>query len=300
MIFSFFLFRLFSEDFTITQFNRRPPFRDSRDSGPRINDRIRVTPIRLLDQDGQMVGIVELEEAKRLASLAGLDLVEIAADSRPPVVRIMDFGKFKYEQAKKEKQNKTKSKAGEMKEVRLGRSMKIDPHDVAIRVNQAREFLMEGYRVVFVQNFRGRELAYRNKGDQRMEEIAQALSDIGRVELTPRLNGKRMSMIMVPDRSKVDSAKKKTSAQKLPKDPAAKAASEKASREKTVSEKAVSEMAVSEMAVSEKAVSEKVAAEKSATGMTPTVKKAKKTAIVEVPISASAEASASTASTTKP
>ncbi|MDA1262799.1 MAG: translation initiation factor IF-3 [Planctomycetota bacterium] len=300
MNFSFFLFRLFSEDFTITQFNRRPPFRDSRDSGPRINDRIRVTPIRLLDQDGQMVGIVELEEAKRLASLAGLDLVEIAADSRPPVVRIMDFGKFKYEQAKKEKQNKTKSKAGEMKEVRLGRSMKIDPHDVAIRVNQAREFLMEGYRVVFVQNFRGRELTYRNKGDQRMEEIAQALSDIGRVELTPRLNGKRMSMIMVPDRSKVDSAKKKTSAQKLPKDPAAKAASEKAGREKAVSEKSVSEMAVSEMAVSEKAVSEKVAAEKSATGMTPTVKKAKKTAIVEVPISASAEAPASTASTTKP
>lgn len=157
-----------------------------------------------------MVGVVELEEAKRLASLAGLDLVEIAADSRPPVVRIMDFGKFKYEQAKKEKQGKTKSKAGEMKEVRLGRSMKIDPHDVAIRVAQARGFLMEGYRVVFVQNFRGRELAYRNKGDQRMEEIAQTLADIGRVEMTPRLNGKRMSMIMVPDRSKIDSAKKKT------------------------------------------------------------------------------------------
>ncbi len=157
-----------------------------------------------------MVGVVELEEAKRLASLAALDLVEIAADSRPPVVRIMDFGKYKYEQAKKEKQGKTKSKAGEMKEVRLGRSMKIDPHDVAIRVNQAREFLMEGYRVVFVQNFRGRELAYRNKGDQRMEEIAQQLSDIGRVEMTPRLNGKRMSMIMVPDRAKVEAAKKKS------------------------------------------------------------------------------------------
>jgi len=188
-----------------------------------------------------MVGIVELEEAKRLASLAGLDLVEIAADSRPPVVRIMDFGKFKYEQAKKEKQNKTKSKAGEMKEVRLGRSMKIDPHDVAIRVNQAREFLMEGYRVVFVQNFRGRELAYRNKGDQRMEEIAQALSDIGRVELTPRLNGKRMSMIMVPDRTKIDSAKKKSGGTaKPPKDPA-KAASEKAGGEKAGGEKTAGE-----------------------------------------------------------
>lgn len=208
-----------------------------------------------------MVGIVELEEAKRLASLAGLDLVEIAADSRPPVVRIMDFGKFKYEQAKKEKQNKTKSKAGEMKEVRLGRSMKIDPHDVAIRVNQAREFLMEGYRVVFVQNFRGRELAYRNKGDQRMEEIAQALSDIGRVELTPRLNGKRMSMIMVPDRSKIDSVKKKTGgASKPPKDPAAKAASEKAAGES----------------------------------------KSKKALIVEVPASAISEVSAINASTSQP
>ena len=213
-----------------------------------------------------MVGIVELEEAKRLASLAGLDLVEIAADSRPPVVRIMDFGKFKYEQAKKEKQNKTKSKAGEMKEVRLGRSMKIDPHDVAIRVNQAREFLMEGYRVVFVQNFRGRELAYRNKGDQRMEEIAQALSDIGRVELTPRLNGKRMSMIMVPDRSKIDSVKKKTGgAAKPPKDPAAKAASEKVASEKTAGES-----------------------------------KTKKAAIVEVPASAISEVSAINGSTSQP
>ncbi len=199
-----------AEEFTLSQFNRRPPFRDSRDSGPRINDRIRITPLRLIDQDGTMIGVVELEEAKRRAADAGLDLVEIAADSKPPVVRIMDFGKFKYEQAKKDKQQKTKSKAGEMKEVRLGRSMKIDPHDVEIRVNQARQFLMEGYRVVFVQNFRGRELAYKSKGDQRMAEIAEVLADIGRVELAPRMNGKRMSMILVPDRAKIDSIKKKT------------------------------------------------------------------------------------------
>ncbi|MBM4101609.1 MAG: translation initiation factor IF-3 [Phycisphaerae bacterium] len=193
----------------ITQFNRRPPFRDSRDYGPRINDRIRVTPLRLIDQRGTMIGVVELEEAKRLAAEAGLDLVEIAADSRPPVVRIMDFGKYKYEQAKKEKSSKTKSKAGEMKEVRLGRSMKIDPHDVGIRVAQARDFLIEGYRVVFVQNFRGRELAFSAKGTQRMGEIAQELSDVGRVEMTPRLAGKRMSMIMVPDRAKIDALKHK-------------------------------------------------------------------------------------------
>jgi translation initiation factor IF-3 len=156
-----------------------------------------------------MVGVVELEEAKMRAAQAGLDLVEISPEARPPVVRIMDFGKFKYEQSKKEKQSKTKSKAGEMKEVRLGRSMKIDPHDVEIRVNQARQFLMDGYRVVFVQNFRGRELAYKDKGDQRMAQIAQSLADIGRVELAPRLNGKRMSMILVPDRARIDSVRTK-------------------------------------------------------------------------------------------
>ena len=171
-----------------------------------------------------MVGIVELDEAKQRAAQAGLDLVEISPDARPPVVRIMDFGKFKYEQAKKEKQSKTKSKAGEMKEVRLGRSMKIDPHDVEIRVNQARQFLMEGYRVIFVQNFRGRELAYKGRGDKRMDEIATALADIGRVELAPRLNGKRMSMILVPDRAKVDAKKHKTgqaAGHAAPKPPAA-------------------------------------------------------------------------------
>lgn len=169
-----------------------------------------------------MIGVVELEEAKRRAAEVGLDLVEIAADSKPPVVRVMDFGKFKYELAKKEKHQKTKSKAGEMKEVRLGRSMKIDPHDVEIRVNQARQFLMEGYRVVFVQNFRGRELAYRSKGDERMGEIAKQLADIGRVEMTPRLNGKRMSMILVPDRAKIESAKQKGGAPKTSKESPAK------------------------------------------------------------------------------
>jgi len=179
-----------------------------------------------------MIGVVELEEAKRLAAEAGLDLVEIAADSRPPVVRIMDFCKYKYEQRKKEKSSKTKSNAGEMKEVRLVRSMKIDPHDVAIRVAQARDFLIEGYRVVFVQNFRGRELAFSSKGTQRMSEIAQELGDVGRVEMTPRLAGKRMSMIMVPDRAKIDALKHKRGSNaggKLPPKPPAEASPKRVS-----------------------------------------------------------------------
>lgn len=177
--------------------------------GPRINDRIRITPIRLIDQTGEMIGIVETDDARRRAQDLGLDLVEIAPDVRPPVCRIMDFGKYKYETAKKEKASKSRSKTSELKEVRLGRSMKIDPHDVEIRINQARRFLLEGHKVQIVQNFRGRELAHKSRGDARMEDVAQRLSDLGRVELAPRLNGKRMSMIISPDRPKIEAYRRK-------------------------------------------------------------------------------------------
>ncbi|MBL9148087.1 MAG: translation initiation factor IF-3 [Phycisphaerae bacterium] len=172
--------------------------------GPRVNDRIRITPIRLIDENGEMVGIVETDDARRRAMELGLDLVEIAADVRPPVCRIMDFGKFKYEESKKNKANKAKSKASEMKEVRLGRSMKIDPHDIAIRVAQARRFLIEGHKVQIVQNFKGREVAHKDRGDVRMRNIIQELSDLGRVELTPRMNGRRLTMIIGPDKQKVE------------------------------------------------------------------------------------------------
>jgi len=161
-----------------------------------------------------MVGIVETDDARRRAQDLGLDLVEIAPDVRPPVCRIMDFGKYKYETAKKEKASKSRTKTSELKEVRLGRSMKIDPHDVEIRVQQARRFLLEGHKVQIVQNFRGRELAHKSRGDARMEDIAQRLSDLGRVELAPRLNGKRMSMIINPDKPKVEAYKRKEAASK--------------------------------------------------------------------------------------
>ncbi len=163
-----------------------------------------------------MLGVVELDEAKRRAYDSGLDLVEISPDSRPPVCKIMDFGKFKYEQSKKEKANKAKSKASEMKEVRLGRSMKIDPHDVGIRVAQARRFLIEGHRVQIIQNFRGREMAFRSKGDDRMYDIIQRLSDLAKVEVPPRLNGRRMGMILVPEKQKIEAYKKKMIAEGKP------------------------------------------------------------------------------------
>lgn len=135
--------------------------------------------------------------------------MEISPTARPPVCRILDFGKWKYEQSKKDKANKAKTKTAELKEVRLGRSMKIDPHDVGIRVLQARRFLLEGHKVQIVQNFRGREIAHRSKGDERMRDIVERLSDLGKVEMPPRMAGRRMSMVFAPDKAKVEAFKKR-------------------------------------------------------------------------------------------
>ena len=148
-----------------------------------------------------MVGVVETDDARRKAHELGLDLVEVAPDVRPPVCRIMDFGKYKYEQSKKDRANKTKPT--ELKEVRLGRSMKIDPHDIEIRMKQARRFLMEGHKVQIVQNFRGREMAHRERGSERMRDIFEQLEDIAKMELAPRMAGRRMTMVVCPDRQKV-------------------------------------------------------------------------------------------------
>jgi translation initiation factor IF-3 len=182
--------------------------------GPRINERIRISPVRLIDENNEMIGVIDTSEALRRAQEAGLDLVEIAATSSPPVCRIMDFGKYKYEQSKKDKANKAKSKSAELKEVRLGRSMKIDPHDVEIRLQQARRFLLEGDKVQIVQNFRGREMSHKDRGDTRMQEIIERLSDIAKVEVPPRMAGRRMTMIFAPDRAKIDQLKRRSGVSK--------------------------------------------------------------------------------------
>jgi translation initiation factor IF-3 len=177
-----------------------------------VNERIRISPVRLIDDQDRMVGIIETHEALRMAREAGLDLVEVAADSKPPVCRILDFGKWKYEQARKDKATKARSKSAELKEVRLGRSMKIDPHDVEIRIRQARKFLMEGHKVQIVQNFRGREVQHKGRGDQRMQDIIEQLSEVGKVEVAPRLNGRRMIMIFAPDKAKIEQVRRREGA----------------------------------------------------------------------------------------
>jgi translation initiation factor IF-3 len=168
-----------------------------------------------------MVGVVDVRDAVQMASEAGLDLVEVSPEADPPVCRILDFGKYRYEQSKKEKSNRAKSKAAEMKEVRLGRSMKIDPHDIAIRMEQARKFLMDGHKVQIVQNFRGREMLHKERGNQRMADVIEKLSDISKVEMTPRMAGRRMTLILGPDKAKIDRIKAAEAAAKPAADAAA-------------------------------------------------------------------------------
>jgi translation initiation factor IF-3 len=167
----------------------------------------------LIDENNEMIGVVEVDAALSRAREAGLDLVEVAATATPPVCRIMDFGKWKYEQSKKEKATKSKSKTSELKEVRLGRSMKIDPHDIQIRLEQARRFLMDGHKVQIVQNFRGREMLHKERGRDRMQAIIDQLAGLAKVEVPPRMMGRRITMILAPDRAKIEQIKQREAAQ---------------------------------------------------------------------------------------
>jgi translation initiation factor IF-3 len=148
----------------------------------------------------------------RMADEAGLDLVEIQPDVRPPLCKIMDYGKYKYELSKKNRGNQ--SKGQELKEVRLGRSAKIDQHDVGIRVKQARRFLMEGHKVQIVQRFRGREMAHKDIGLRRLDEIIQELSDISKVEMPPRMLGPRANLVLAPDKQRIETIKRKIAAER--------------------------------------------------------------------------------------
>lgn len=162
----------------------------------------------MIGADGEQVGVIETSQALRMAEELGLDLVEISPDARPPVCKIMDYGKFKYEQSKKDAKNRSASKASEMKEVRLGRSVKIDPHDVQIRVNQARGFLIEGHKVLITQRFRGREMAHREIGINRLHDIIKQLADVSKVEKPPSWMGPQASIILTPDKAKVEIVKR--------------------------------------------------------------------------------------------
>jgi len=166
-----------------------------------VNERIRISPIRLIDENDEQIGIVEVKEAQFRARDAGLDLVEVAPSARPPVCRIMDYGKWKYAQKKKERKSKAHRHETELKEIRI-KTPKIGDHDLGIKVKHAREFLERGDRVQFSLRFRGRELAHIDEGQKIFQRIQELLSDIAKVDQGFRREGRRITMTLAPDAKK--------------------------------------------------------------------------------------------------
>ena len=163
----------------------------------RCNERIRVSPIRLIGENDEQVGIVEVKDALVRAREAGLDLVEVAPQAAPPVCRIMDFGKWKYAQRKKDRKAKAHRHETELKGIRI-RTPKIGEHDLMIKVNHTREFLKRGDRVQFSLRFRGRELAHIDEGQKVFERIYTALEDVARIDQQCRREGRRITMTLAP------------------------------------------------------------------------------------------------------
>lgn len=166
----------------------------------RHNEQIRISPVRLVDQHENQIGIVSTNEALRMAREAGLDLVEVAPTARPPVCRIMDYGKWRYQQQKKQDKSRASSRAGQLKELKM-RTVKIGDHDLMIKVNHARAFLKEGNKVQFTLQFRGREMAHIDLGRQLFARIKAELQGVGKVEpgRDTKMEGRRMTLVLQPD-----------------------------------------------------------------------------------------------------
>ena len=163
-----------------------------------INEQIRDKEVRLIGEDGEQLGIMSSKEAMRLAEDAGLDLVKIAPTAKPPVCKIVDYGKYKYEQVRKEKEAKKKQKVIEIKEIRL--SPNIDTNDLNTKVNAARKFLSKGDKVKITLRFRGREMAHMNNSKHILDDFAESLSDIAVVEKAPKVEGRSMTMFLTEKR----------------------------------------------------------------------------------------------------
>jgi translation initiation factor IF-3 len=162
----------------------------------RVNEEIRAREVRVVTEEGEQLGIFIPREALRLAQERGLDLVEVAPMAKPPVCRIMDLGKFKYEQSKREKDARKKHKIISIKEVRM--TPKIDTHDFEVKVSAAEKFLKDGDKVKATVRFRGREIVHADLGKQLMLDMAQALKEICTVEREPKVEGKNLIMILAP------------------------------------------------------------------------------------------------------
>ena len=163
-----------------------------------INEQIRVKEVRLIGADGEQLGIMSAREAYKLAQEAELDLVKIAPGAKPPVCKIIDYGKYRYELARKEKEARKKQKTVELKEVRL--SPNIDTNDLNTKMNAARKFISKGNKVKVTLRFRGREMAHVQASKHILDDFAEALADIAVVEKAPKLEGRSMGMVLAEKR----------------------------------------------------------------------------------------------------
>lgn len=165
-----------------------------------INEEIRDKEIRVVSDDGEQLGIMSAAEALKIAESRNLDLVKIAPMAKPPVCKIMDYGKFRFEKAKKEKEAKKNQKTIEIKEIRL--SLNIDTHDFETKINHARKFIASGNKVKVSIRFRGREMAHPELGQTIMKRCAEAMADCASVEKPAKLEGRQMLMFLAPKSSK--------------------------------------------------------------------------------------------------
>ena len=164
--------------------------------GPRVNTEIDARTIRLIDTDGEMVGVVSLREGLEMAAEVGLDLVEVSPNADPPVCKILDFGKYKYEAQKKKNEARKKQKIIEVKEVKLRPS--IDDNDYDVKMKAMRKFLAEGDKVKITLRFRGREMAHQHLGMQLLDRVREQLEDLAKIEQIPRMEGRQMVMVVAP------------------------------------------------------------------------------------------------------
>lgn len=169
-----------------------PPKRE----GPRINEDIEVSEVRLVAEDAEQLGIVSLEAALQRAADAGMDLVEVSPNASPPVCKIIDYGKLKYQEQKKKNEARKKQKTIEVKEIKLRPN--IDTHDYDVKMRSARRFIDDGDKVKVTLRFRGREMAHQDLGAQVLERVRGELDEIAKVEQMPKIEGRQMVMVMSP------------------------------------------------------------------------------------------------------
>jgi len=181
---------------TIIKENNNAPVRE--EDGPRINNDITAKQVRLIDEKGENRGIIAITKALEMADEAGFDLIEISPQANPPVCKILDYGKYKYEMQKRKAEAKKNQKVVETKELKL-RPM-IDTHDYEVKVKQAKKFLSEGNKVKFTMRYKGREMSANNMGKEVLDRLLEDLEGLCKMEQAPKLEGKQMMMIIAPEK----------------------------------------------------------------------------------------------------